>query len=145
MLQTIQHFTKNILVHFQSLSLLLARLVVAYGFYDPAMKKWKDIDSIAQWFGSMGIPLPTVNAYMAASIELLGVILLTLGLFTRLISVPLMVVMLVAIVTVHLAHGFSSGNNGFEIPLYYMLFLFIFTAHGAGKYSLDYLIFGKDR
>jgi len=145
MLHTINQFVKDILVNFQSLSLLLARLVIAYGFYEPAMNKWKDIDSVAQWFGSMGIPLPTLNAYMAATTELLGVVLLTLGLFTRLISIPLMVVMLVAIVTVHLAHGFSAGDNGFEIPLYYMLFLFIFTAHGAGKYSLDHLIFGKDK
>jgi putative oxidoreductase len=145
MLQTVHQFIKNILVHFQSLSLLHARLAVAYGFYEPAVKKWQDIDGIATWFGSMGIPFPTLNAYMAATTELLGVVLLTLGLFTRLISVPLMVVMVVAIVTVHLAHGFSSGNNGFEIPLYYMLFLFIFTAHGAGKYSLDHLIFGKDK
>jgi putative oxidoreductase len=145
MLQTVHQFIKNILVHFQSLSLLLARLAVAYGFYEPAVKKWQDIDGIATWFGSMGIPFPTLNAYMAATTELLGVVLLTLGLFTRLISVPLMVVMVVAIVTVHLAHGFSSGNNGFEIPLYYMLFLFIFTAHGAGKYSLDHLIFGKEK
>ena len=76
----------------------------------------------------MGIPFPTLNAYMAASTEALGVVLLTIGLFTRLISVPLMVVMVVAIMTVHLAHGFSAGDNGFEIPLYYMLFLFIFVA-----------------
>jgi len=145
MLQTTHKFLKDILTHFQSAALLLARLVVAYGFYEPAMSKWKDIDGIATWFGSMGIPFPTLNAYMAASTEVLGVVLLTLGLFTRLISVPLMVVMVVAIMTVHLAHGYSAGDNGFEIPLYYMLFLFIFTSHGAGKYSLDHLIFGKDK
>jgi len=129
----------------QSLSLLLARLVVAYGFYEPAMQKWSDIDAVAQWFGSMGIPLPTLNAYLAASTELLGVVLLTLGLFTRLISIPLMVVMIVAIVTVHLPNGFGAGNNGFEIPLYYLLFLSIFATFGAGKFSLDYLLFGEDQ
>ena len=145
MLHTAHKFIKDILVNFQSLSLLLARLAVAYGFYEPAVKKWQDIDGIATWFGSMGIPFPTLNAYMAATTEALGVILLVLGLFTRLISVPLMVVMVVAIVTVHLAHGFSSGNNGFEIPLYYMLFLFIFASHGAGKFSLDQYLFGKEK
>ena len=145
MLQTIHKFIKDILVNFQSLSLLLARFAVAYGFLDPAMKKWGDIDAIAGWFGSMGIPFPTLNAYMAASTEALGVVLLTLGLFTRLISVPLMVVMVVAIVTVHLAHGFSAGDNGFEIPLYYLLFLFIFMSHGAGKFSLDHLLFGNEK
>jgi len=145
MLHKAHKFIKEILVNFQSISLLLARLAVAYGFYDPAIKKWANIGDIATWFGSMGIPFPTLNAYMAASTEALGVILLTLGLFTRLISIPLMVVMVVAITTVHLAHGFSAGDNGFEIPLYYMLFLFIFLSHGAGKFSLDHLIFGKEQ
>ena len=145
MLQTIHKKIKDILTNFQSLSLLLARLVVAYGFLQPAKAKWSDINGIAQWFGSMGIPFPTLNAYMVASTEALGVVLLTLGLFTRLISIPLMVIMVVAIVTVHLPHGFEAGDNGFEIPLYYMLFLFFFLAHGAGKLSLDYLIFKKEQ
>ena len=137
--------TKNILSNGQSFSLLLARFAVAYGFYEPAMQKWSDIGAIATWFGSMGIPFPTLNAYMAASTELLGVILLTLGLFTRLISMPLIVVMMVAILTVHLTHGFSAGDNGFEIPMYYMLFLALFASFGAGKFSLDYLLFGDEQ
>lgn len=140
---------KNIYMEFsrlseygKSLALLFARLTIAYGFYEPAMMKWKDIGSVAEWFGSMGIPFPTLNAYMAASTEVLGVILLTLGLLTRAISIPLIVIMIVAIVTVHLPNGFSAGNNGFEIPLYYMLFLLTFLSHGAGKLSLDRFIFG---
>lgn len=145
MLGRLYPLTKNILSHGEGLSLLLARLTVAYGFYDPAMKKWSDIGGIATWFESMGIPFPTLNAYMAASTELVGVVLLTLGLFTRLISVPLMIIMVVAIVTVHLSHGFSAGDNGFEIPLYYMLFLALFASFGAGKFSLDHLLFGEEQ
>jgi len=145
MLKNIYPITKNILSHGQSLVLLLARLAVAYGFYEPAMQKWSDIGAIATWFGTLGIPFPTLNAYMAATTELTGVILLTLGLFTRLISLPLMVVMIVAITTVHLAHGFSAGDNGFEIPMYYLLFLSIFASFGAGKFSLDHLIFGDEQ
>ena len=129
----------------QSISLFLARLAVAYGFYEPAMTKWQDIKSVAEWFGSIGIPFPTLNAYMAASSEILGVVLLTLGLFTRLISIPLMIIMIVAITTVHLSNGFSAGNNGYEIPLYYMLFLALFASFGAGKLSLDHLLFGDDQ
>ncbi len=145
MLKTIYPITKNILGNGQSVSLLLARLTVAYGFYEPAMQKWSDISSVAGWFGTLGIPFPTLNAYLAASTELLGVVLLTLGLFTRLISLPLMVVMVVAITTVHLTHGFSAGDNGFEIPLYYLLFLALFASLGAGKLSLDHLLFGEEQ
>ena len=145
MLKTIYPITKNILSNGQSISLFLARLAVAYGFYEPAMTKWQDIKSVAEWFGSIGIPLPTLNAYMAASTEILGVVLLTLGLFTRLISIPLMIIMLVAITSVHLSNGFSAGNNGYEIPLYYMLFLALFASLGAGKLSLDHLLFGDEQ
>jgi len=145
MLRSIYTTSKDILSNGQSVSLFLARLAVAYGFYEPAMMKWADISAIAEWFGSMGMPFPTLNAYMAASTEALGIVLLTLGLFTRLISIPLIVVMIVAIVTVHLPHGFSAGDNGFEIPLYYMLFLALFASLGAGKLSLDYLLFGEEQ
>ena len=127
----------------KSLFLLIARLIVAYGFYEPAMNKWADIGSVAQWFGSIGIPFPLLNAYMAASVEIVGVILLALGLLTRFISIPLIIIMVVAVVTVHLPNGFSAGDNGFEIPLYYMIFLLGFLANGAGKFSFDRLIFGE--
>lgn len=130
--------------YFKSISLLLIRLVLAYGFYEPAMMKWSDISAVAEWFGSIGIPFPTLNAYMAATTEITGVVLLTLGLLTRLISIPLIVVMIVAIVTVHLPHGFSAGNNGFEIPLYYMVMLFALLAHGPGRFSLDRVIFKEE-
>jgi len=145
MVQLIYSTAKDLLEKGQSLALLLARIAVAYGFYEPAMQKWSDIGAVATWFGSIGIPLPTLNAYMAATTEITGVVLLTLGLFTRLISIPLIVVMIVAIVTVHLPHGFSAGDNGYEIPLYYMLFLAIFASFGAGKFSLDHLLFGDEQ
>ena len=135
----------RLLSYLQSFALFLARLAVAYGFYEPAMMKWSDIGAVSEWFGSMGIPFPTLNAYMAAMTEITGVVLLTLGLFTRIISIPMIIIMIVAIKTVHLAHGFSAGDNGFEIPLYYMLFLLIFVAFGAGKFSLDQLLFKDEK
>ncbi len=127
----------------ESLPLLLFRLVLAYGFYGPAMMKLKNIDGIISWFTDMGMPMPALNAYMATATESLGVLFLILGFSTRIISVPLIVVMLVAIKTVHLANGFESGNNGFEIPLYYIFMLFALFIYGPGKYSLDYLLTKK--
>lgn len=137
---------KLVVAHLSKLKdvhLLVVRLILAYGFYNPAIMKWQNINSIAEWFGSMGIPLPTLNAYMAASTEMAGVILLTLGLASRIISIPLIFVMIVAIVTVHLGNGFEAGNNGFEIPVYYILLLLIILIYGAGKISLDRIITNK--
>lgn len=119
---------------------LVFRLILAYGFYEPAMTKWKNIQGVAEWFGSMGIPAPTLNAYMAASTEAIGVILLTLGLATRFISVPLMVVMVVAVATVHWSNGFSCGQNGFEVPFYYFFMLFSLIVSGAGRISVDEIL-----
>ncbi len=143
MISRIDNAVSQILNKFQSFFLLLARLILAYGFYEPAMNKWNNIDSVAQWFGSIGIPFPTLNAYMAATTETLGVILLAIGFLTRIISVPLMIIMLVAIYTVHYANGFSAGDNGFEIPLYFLVFLGLFMSHGAGKFSVDYFLSKK--
>ncbi len=97
------------------------------------------MEAIAQWFESLDYPLPLVNAYLAGTTEAAGVVLLLLGLGTRLISIPLMFTMLVAIFTVHIGNGFAAGNNGFEIPLYYFLMLFVLMAFGSGKYSIDYI------
>ena len=124
----------------KDLPLLFIRLTLAYGFYSPAMNKWSDIDSVAAWFESMNYPLPTLNAYMAASTEIAGVVLLTLGFASRIISIPLIIVMVVAILTVHGGNGFEASGNGFEIPLYYLVMLFAILVYGPGKYSIEGLI-----
>ena len=122
------------------LPLLLLRLVLAYGFYGPAMMKIKDIGAIAEWFQSMEMPFPTLNAYLAAYTEFLGFIFLALGFATRFISIPLIITMLVAIKTTHWENGFNASDNGFEIPLYYIVMLVVLLFNGAGKLSVDYFI-----
>jgi putative oxidoreductase len=131
------------LKNLKSLPLLLLRLILAVGFYGPAMMKVKNIDNIISWFESINIPFPMLNAYLATGTETLGFVLLALGLGTRLISIPLIITMIVAIVTVHLPNGFEAGNNGFEIPLYYMIMLFTLVVFGSGKYSVDYFLSKK--
>jgi len=147
----------------QSVALLLIRFILAYTFFAPAMMKWADIGATASWFEYMGIPLPTLNAYMAASTEMAGVVLLTLGLFSRLISIPLLVTMFVAIATVHGTNGYNvihetlqwtdayiNGEevlgtvvflqNGYENVLNYIAMLLVIVSFGPGKLSLDQLI-----
>lgn len=119
---------------------LIMRLILAYGFYMPAKMKWANMQGIASWFESLNYPLPVLNAYLAATTEALGVVLLIVGLGTRMISIPLIIVMLVAIATVHLGNGFDAGDNGSEIPLYYIIMLVNLLIIGPGRISLDYLI-----
>ena len=124
----------------KDIPLLIMRLILAYGFYKPAIMKWQNIKGIGEWFDSIGIPLPHLSAYLTGIIEASGVILLLLGLATRIISIPLVVVMIVAIITVHIGNGFEASNNGFEIPLYYLIMLITLIIYGSGRISLDNLI-----
>ena len=138
----------GLLAFLSDLPPLLFRLILAYGFYAPALMKWRDISAIERWFTSMNYPLPLLNAYMAASTEAAGVVLLVLGLATRLISIPLMVVMVIATMTVHWSAGFAAcqcsapggPKFGYEIPLYFFLMLFGLLVRGPGRISLDYVV-----
>ncbi|HKI88275.1 MAG TPA: DoxX family protein, partial [Draconibacterium sp.] len=91
-----------------NITLLFIRLTLAYGFYIPAKMKWSDMQGIADWFESMSYPFPLFNAYLAGTTEVAGIILLTLGLGTRIISIPLIIVLLVAIFTIHIHTGFDA-------------------------------------
>jgi putative oxidoreductase len=53
--------------------------------------------------------------------------------------------MVVAIFTTHISNGFAAGDNGFEIPLYYILMLFALVVYGSGKYSLDHVLGRKSQ
>ena len=119
------------------LLILAARLLLAYGFTKPALLKLHDMHATSEWFASLHIPLPTFLAYLVTGLESVGIVLLILGLFTRPIALLLSFVMMGAMLFVHGAHGFSVAQNGIEIPLYYMLFLFLFVSYGPGRYSLD--------
>jgi putative oxidoreductase len=121
----------------QSIALLGIRLILAYNFYTTAIVKWEDINSVVEWFTSMNIIFPKANAYFVASIEMIAVFAFILGIGTRIVSIILMPVLAVAIYTVHFQNGYSVGNNGYEIPLYYILMLTILLSFGSGKLSLD--------
>jgi uncharacterized membrane protein YphA (DoxX/SURF4 family) len=76
------------------------------------MSKLNAFDSTVAWFGNsdwgLGLPLPWLMAFLATATELIGAVLLSLGLFTRLISLPLIITMMVAITTVHWENGWQA-------------------------------------
>jgi len=128
----------------QHLVLLLARVVLAFGFIQPAAMKINDVEGTTQFFKSLSVPFSGFFAYLVPSLEALGIALLIFGLFTRFISIFLAIIMIVAIVLVHWSNGFSVAHNGFEIPLYYLTFSLLLISFGAGKYSLDSLLFEEE-
>jgi uncharacterized membrane protein YphA (DoxX/SURF4 family) len=89
---------------------LALRLYLAPVFWTAGLNKLAAFSDTVDWFGAggLGLPFPTLMATLATSTELTGAVLLTLGLFTRWISIPLIVTMLVAIFAVHLPNGWQA-------------------------------------
>jgi len=100
---------------------LLLRIYIVPVFWIASNNKWNpfdsdsSLDSVIQWFGNsewgLGLPFPTLMAYMAWGTEYFGAILLALGLATRWISIPLMFTMVVAAVTVHWQNGWQVVHD----------------------------------
>jgi len=95
---------------------LALRLYLVPIFWMAGSKKMADIESTAAWFGNpdwgLGLPFPELMAWMAALTEAGGAILLFFGLAVRWISIPLMITMVVAAVTVHLQNGWLAIAEG---------------------------------
>ena len=91
---------------------LLLRLYLVPIFWMAGTHKLADMESTIAWFGNpdwgLGLPFPTLLAWLAALTEAGGALLLLLGLAVRWVSIPLIVTMLVAIVTVHWPYGWQA-------------------------------------
>jgi uncharacterized membrane protein YphA (DoxX/SURF4 family) len=94
-----------------------------------------------KWFGDeLHFPMPLVMAFLAKGSELAGGIFLLFGLFTRISASVVAFTMFIATVTANLGKDFII-DGGFTIS--YFFFALIFLVQGAGKFSLDYLLFTR--
>lgn len=94
------------------------------------------IKGVAQFLTSLGFAPATLWAYVLGCTELIGGILVILGLFTRGAAALLFVIMTIAIITVHLQKGFFAQNGGFEFPFIIAGVCIALVLMGSGKYAL---------
>jgi uncharacterized membrane protein YphA (DoxX/SURF4 family) len=94
---------------------LALRLYLAPVFWVAGMNKASGFNDVVEWFGNadwgLGLPLPWLMAALATAAEAVGAVLLLLGLGTRLVTIPLMITMMVAAVTVHWANGWQAVHD----------------------------------
>lgn len=94
---------------------LALRLYLAPVFWVAGMNKATGFNDVVEWFGNaewgLGLPLPWLMAALATAAEAGGAVLLLLGLGTRLITIPLMITMIVAAVTVHWSNGWQAVHD----------------------------------
>ena len=130
------------------------RLVVGYGFMQHGFAKLSNgPDAFAAILQAMSVPIPHFMAWATILIELLGGLAVLLGAFVEIASVPMVVVLLVAMFKVHLPYGFSSiklmavtaagakfGPPGYEVNLLYIACLAALVMGGSGPLAVDGLI-----
>jgi len=104
---------------------------------------------LSKFFGfpSANAPHPTLFEleWFSAVIELVGGVLLTLGLFTRVAALIMSGEMAVGYFLVHAPKSFYPYHNGGELAIMYCFVFFYLVFAGAGPLSLDALIFGRGR
>ena len=85
----------------QPVFLLVIRLWWGWSFFLTGKGKLGDLSKVAGYFESLNIPLPKLNAALAGGTECIGGLLLMAGLFSRVVSVPLLFTMFIAYLTAH--------------------------------------------
>ncbi|KPL92023.1 DoxX family protein [Herpetosiphon geysericola] len=119
----------------------ILRIVVGFIFFMHGLDKFNGgIEGTAGFLGSLGIPAPTFMAVLLIATELIGGIMLMLGLFTRYVAVAEAIAMVVAWVTVHSSNGFSSQNGGYEYVLALIGASLALVLLGSGSLALDNLL-----
>ncbi|MBP6519945.1 DoxX family protein [Shewanella sp.] len=106
----------NMSRYFEGLAPLALRIYLAPVLMQAGYNKLAHFEDTVAWFANpdwgLGLPMPALMAGLAGGTEFFGAILLLLGLATRLISIPLMVTMLVAALTVHWPNGWLAIADG---------------------------------
>ncbi len=135
----------------QPLLIAMLRIWFGYGFFKAGSGKLQNIATTANYFGDLGIPLPTINAWMAGTTECVGGILLLLGVGSRLVAIPLIFTMLVAYSTQHIDEfrtlwTIKSGASYNPAPFFkaapfnYLLTSLLVLLFGPGVFSIDGII-----
>jgi putative oxidoreductase len=130
------------------------RLIVGFGFMQHGFAKLsRGPDAFAAILHALALPAPHFMAWLSILTELLGGLAILLGAFVVPASVPMALLLLTAIFTVHWPYGFSSiklmavtaagaqfGPPGYEVDLLYLACLAVLALGGPGPLAIDCLI-----
>ena len=131
----------------QSPLLLVMRLWWGWSFFQTGLGKLKNHADTADFFQTLGIPLPGLNAWVAGGVECVGGLFLLAGFASRLTAIPLSVTMVVAYLTADneaLKNIFSDTDKFTSAtPFLFLLTAVLVLAFGPGAFSVDRLLARK--
>ena len=119
---------------------LLTRLFVGYFFFSSGWAKSHNLATFTKNFAEWGIPFPAFNAALSAYTEMIGGALTIVGLGMRFVSIPMIINMAVAIISVKMkdVHSLADFAN-LDEPLYALVYVWRLFS-GAGWASLDFIV-----
>ncbi len=117
------------------------RLLLAYEFGVAGLEKLRGDN----WFSDIqdAFPFPfsivpaDISWFLATWTELIGAAALAVGLGTRFWAASLLVLDLVAWTSVHGGNGYNVCDNGYKLPLMYLVMLVPLVLSGPGRLSID--------
>jgi putative oxidoreductase len=127
-------------------STVILRLILGITFFVHGLVKFQGgIENIVGWFEAIG--LPGFLAYGVASVEVIGGLLLILGLGSRIVSAILALLLIGATVKVKLAVGFLGDGQGagFELDLALLAMAVVIAINGSKMFALDQIIFKEKK
>lgn len=125
---------------------LIARVTLGVILVAHGWQKWQNgLGGTTQMFTETGIPLPELAAAFTTAAELVGGVLLIIGLLVRLAAAAWFVVGAGAIVFVHGGSGIFVREGGWEFVASLMALCLLFVALGGGRIGVDGLIHGAWR
>ena len=123
------------------------RLFLAYEFWLAGVEKYSGTNWFADIQSEFPFPFnliaPEISWQLATWFELIGAAALVLGLATRFFSLSLIVLTIVAWAAVHAGNGYNVCDNGYKLPLMYLLMFIPLLFNGAGKASIDHFIWKR--
>ncbi len=125
------------------LRLVTGVIFIAHGLPKFGFMGGGGLEGTAASLGGMGIPLPMLSAVLVASAETVGGVMLIVGFMTRFAAATQVIAMLVAIFMVHWSNGLTA-NGGYQWALLLAAAAFTLMMDGAGRYSVDRMMSGKD-
>lgn len=127
-------------------AILIVRLIVGLGLAAHGAQKlfgWfggYGIKGTGGFFEGLGYRPGNLFAFSAGVAEFGGGLLTAIGLLNPIGPALIIIVMVNAIFSVHVKHGFFASNNGYELPLTNIAGSLAVAFAGPGIYSVDELI-----
>jgi len=132
---------------------LILRLIIGYGFIEHGWAKFsRGTAGFEKLLILLHVPFPHLFSWVIPTVELAGGFAILIGAFVSIVAIPMILVMLTAMFSIHIKYGFSAiktiglsatgplfGPPGYEVNLLYIAGLVSLIITGAGAFSVDSL------